>query len=55
MTAVYLPGDIEADMAAIGVGWKPVPEAGHPMGLQNPAGLARTGAEVMASEAIPRS
>ena len=42
------PEDLEADMAAIGVGWRVVPEAGHPMGLQNPAGLAQAVAEVTA-------
>ena len=42
------PEDMEADLASIGVGWKVVPEAGHPMGLQNPAGFADTVAETMA-------
>jgi pimeloyl-ACP methyl ester carboxylesterase len=38
--------DMEADLAAAGVGWKVVPDTGHPMGLQNPQGFARTVAEV---------
>jgi pimeloyl-ACP methyl ester carboxylesterase len=40
--------DFQRDMAAMGVGWRVVPETGHPMGLQNPAGLAQTVAEVLA-------
>ena len=39
-------------LAAIGVGWKIVPETGHPMGLQNPEGFAQTVADVVA-EAWP--
>jgi pimeloyl-ACP methyl ester carboxylesterase len=39
--------DFQRDMAAMGVGWRVVPETGHPMGLQNPAGLAQTVAEVL--------
>jgi pimeloyl-ACP methyl ester carboxylesterase len=42
------PDGLEDDLAAIGVGWKIVPDTGHPMGLQNPAGFARTIAEVLA-------
>lgn len=42
------PEDLQADLAAIGVGWKVVPATGHPMGLQNPAGFAQTIAEVVA-------
>ena len=49
----YLQGELsdpdpvfEKGMTAIGVGWKVVPETGHPMGLQNPSGLAATVAEV---------
>jgi pimeloyl-ACP methyl ester carboxylesterase len=41
--------DLERDLAAMGVGWKVVPKTGHPMGLQNPEGLAQTIAEVLAS------
>jgi pimeloyl-ACP methyl ester carboxylesterase len=40
--------DFQRDMAAMGVGWSVVPQTGHPMGLQNPAGLAQTVAEVLA-------
>src|SRR6185503_17346400 len=32
------PANLRDELAAIGVGWKVVPQAGHPMGLQNPAG-----------------
>jgi pimeloyl-ACP methyl ester carboxylesterase len=39
--------DAERDLAAMGVGWKVVPETGHPMGLQNPHGLARAVAEAV--------
>jgi len=49
----YLQGELsdpdpafEKGMTAIGVGWKVVPETGHPMGLQNPSGFAATVAEV---------
>jgi pimeloyl-ACP methyl ester carboxylesterase len=42
------PEDVETGLAGIGVGWKVVPESGHPMGLQNPAGFAQTLAEVVA-------
>ena len=41
--------DVDRDLAAMGVGLKTVPEAGHPMGLQNPAGFAQTIAEVIAA------
>ena len=37
--------NLQADLAAIGVGWKVVPDAGHPMALQNPEGVARAVAE----------
>ena len=50
----YLLGDLsnpepvlEQELAEMGVGWKVVPNAGHPMGLQNPEGLARTVADVL--------
>jgi pimeloyl-ACP methyl ester carboxylesterase len=39
--------DLQHDLAAMGVGWKVVPKTGHPMGLQNPEGLAQTVAEVL--------
>jgi pimeloyl-ACP methyl ester carboxylesterase len=39
--------DLQRDLAAIGVGWKVVPDTGHPMGLQNPEGLARAVADVL--------
>jgi pimeloyl-ACP methyl ester carboxylesterase len=40
--------DLERDLAAMGVGWKVVPKTGHPMGLQNPEGLAQAVADVLA-------
>lgn len=40
--------DLQHDLAAMGVGWRIVPKTGHPMGLQNPDGLAQTVAEVLA-------
>jgi pimeloyl-ACP methyl ester carboxylesterase len=50
----YLQGELsdpepvlQRELAEMGVGWKVVPNAGHPMGLQNPEGLARTVAEVL--------
>ena len=42
------PEDLEADLAKMGVGWKTVPDTGHPMGLQNPAGFAQAIADVVA-------
>ena len=42
------PEDLQAGLAAMGVGWKVVPNTGHPMGLQNPAGFAQTVADVVA-------
>ena len=41
--------DLQHDLAAMGVGWKVVPKTAHPMGLQNPEGLAQTVAEVLAA------
>jgi pimeloyl-ACP methyl ester carboxylesterase len=41
--------DLQQDLAAMGVGWRVVPKTGHPMGLQNPDGLAQTVAEVLAA------
>ena len=41
--------DLQRDLAGMGVGWKVVPDTGHPMGLQNPEGLAQTVAEVLAT------
>jgi pimeloyl-ACP methyl ester carboxylesterase len=37
----------EQEMARIGVGWKVVPRTGHPMGLQNPEGLAQSVADAL--------
>ncbi|HEY7524383.1 MAG TPA: alpha/beta hydrolase [Candidatus Limnocylindrales bacterium] len=45
--ALSEPDGLEADLAAMGVGWKVVPDAGHPMGLQNPAGVADCVAEAI--------
>ena len=39
--------ELQRDLAAMGVGWKVVPETGHAMGLQNPEGLAQTIADVL--------
>jgi pimeloyl-ACP methyl ester carboxylesterase len=39
--------DLQRDLAAIGVGWKVVPDTGHAMGLQNPEGLAQAVADVL--------
>ena len=39
--------ELEREMAEIGVGWRVVPETGHPMGLQNPQGFAQTVFEVL--------
>ena len=41
--------DLQHDLAAMGVGWKVVPNTGHMMGVQNPEGLAQTVAEVLAA------
>ena len=50
----HLRGELSAsapelirDLATIGVGSKTVPQTGHPMGLQNPLGLASSLAEVI--------
>ena len=50
----YLAGELsdpepvlQGELAEMGVGWRVVPQAGHPMGLQNPEGLAQTVAEVL--------
>jgi pimeloyl-ACP methyl ester carboxylesterase len=39
--------DLQRDLAAMGVGWKVVPNTGHPMGLQNPEGLAQAVVEAL--------
>ena len=39
--------ELERAMAAIGVGWKVVPGAGHPMALQNPEGVAQAIADAL--------
>jgi pimeloyl-ACP methyl ester carboxylesterase len=39
--------DLRRDLVAMGVGWRVVPKTGHPMGLQNPIGLAATIAELV--------
>jgi pimeloyl-ACP methyl ester carboxylesterase len=39
--------ELERDLGAMGVGWKVVPETGHAMGLQNPAGLGTAVAEAV--------
>jgi pimeloyl-ACP methyl ester carboxylesterase len=52
----YLNGELSdpedalhADLQAIGVNWRVVPDTGHPMGLQNPAGFAEAVAEIVRS------
>jgi pimeloyl-ACP methyl ester carboxylesterase len=40
------PG-LEAELAAMGISWKVVPATGHPMGLQNPEGLAQAVADAI--------
>jgi pimeloyl-ACP methyl ester carboxylesterase len=40
--------EVDQELAAMGVGLKTVPLTGHPMGLQNPEGLAWAVAEVIA-------
>jgi hypothetical protein len=40
--------DLQRDLAAMGVGWRVVPNTGHPMGLPNPEGFAQAVAEVLA-------
>jgi pimeloyl-ACP methyl ester carboxylesterase len=52
------PEGMEADLAAMGIGWKVVPRTAHPMGLQNPEGFAEAVAEVVAehwSHEVPAS
>ena len=39
--------DLQRDLAAMRVGWKVVPNTGHPMGLQNPEGLAQAIVEAL--------
>ncbi len=41
--------ELELELASMGVGWRVVPQTGHPMGLQNPSGLAETVAEIVAT------
>jgi len=52
----YLNGELsepnpefDREMTSIGVGLRTVPQTGHPMGLQNPEGLAQTVAEAIAA------
>lgn len=40
--------DLQRDLADMGVRWKVVPMTGHPMGLQNPEGLAQAVADALA-------
>jgi pimeloyl-ACP methyl ester carboxylesterase len=39
--------EFEREIAAAGVGWKAIANAGHPMGLQNPQGVAQAVADVL--------
>jgi hypothetical protein len=39
--------DLQRDLTAMGVEWKVVPDTGHAMGLQNPAGFAHAVAEAL--------
>ncbi len=41
--------EAEAYLASIGVDWAVVPDTGHPMGLQNPAGFAQVIADILAT------
>jgi pimeloyl-ACP methyl ester carboxylesterase len=41
------PERYEAELAALGMGWKVVPGTGHPMGLQNPVAFAQAIADVL--------
>ncbi|MEX0863717.1 MAG: alpha/beta hydrolase [Acidimicrobiia bacterium] len=41
--------DLQHDLEEMGVGWKIVPKTGHPMGLQNPEGLAQAVADALAA------
>jgi pimeloyl-ACP methyl ester carboxylesterase len=57
----YLQGELsdpepglESELAAMGVSWKVVPNTGHPMGIENPEGLAHAVAEVL-NATWPRS
>lgn len=50
----YLQGELsdpepglQHDVQEMGVGWKLVPKAGHPMGVQNPLGMAQTISEIL--------
>jgi pimeloyl-ACP methyl ester carboxylesterase len=45
--------ELQHDLAAMGVGWKIVPDAGHAMGLHNPGGLAEAVAQSL-HESWPR-
>ena len=56
MPRFYLQGelsdpepDLQRDLVEMGVAWKVVPKTGHPMGLQNPEGLAQTVADALAA------
>jgi pimeloyl-ACP methyl ester carboxylesterase len=39
--------DLQRDLTAMGVRWRVVPNTGHPMGLQNPEGLAQAVVEAL--------
>jgi pimeloyl-ACP methyl ester carboxylesterase len=43
------PEDLEADLSSMGIGWKVVADAGHPMAMQNPVGVAERVAEAIAA------
>jgi pimeloyl-ACP methyl ester carboxylesterase len=50
----YLHGELtepeaglQHDLLEMGVRWKVVPKAGHPMGVQNPLGVAQTVSEIL--------
>jgi pimeloyl-ACP methyl ester carboxylesterase len=43
------PEALEADLGSLGVGWKVVAKAGHPMALQNPEGFAERIAEAVSA------
>lgn len=46
--------DLQRGLEEMGVGWKVVPDTGHAMGLQNPAGLAQAVGESLTALANQR-
>jgi pimeloyl-ACP methyl ester carboxylesterase len=46
------PEGLEPDLTSMGVVWKVIPRAGHPMALQNPEGVAQAVAEALAASGL---